>query len=304
MGNVDADYVLIVDDSATQRKHMQQVLEGDGMASQTAGSASEAIEAIHVRTPIAVVTDLEMPDMSGLQLVQTLRGTHPSLPVILTTSRGSEDVAAEALRHGAASYVPKRAIAETLGQVLRQVLSTTEAVRSAKAIGKFATRASIELEIDNDETLVPKVISRLETMLEEIGTYDEGDRMQVAMALDEALLNAIVHGNLEVPSSLREVEDGTAYQRLIDQRKLASPYRERRVRVTLEATRESAEFVITDMGPGYDPNELCDATDEEHIEGFGGRGMLMIGAFMDDVQHNDCGNEIKMIKRCSADEAA
>ncbi|MEM9827777.1 MAG: response regulator [Planctomycetota bacterium] len=293
----DAEYLLVVDDSETARHLMRSILEADGFAVETVADAESALAALHAATPIAIITDLEMPGMSGLDLVQTLRGTHPSVPVILSTAKGSEDIAASALRVGAASYVPKRDVRENLTVVVRQVLSTGEAVRSAQAVGRFATRSGIELSIGNDETLVPKVISRFEMALLELDLFDDGERMQIAMALDEALLNAIVHGNLEVPSELREVDDGVAYHDMIDQRRKQAPYKDRRVTISLDANRDQAVFVVRDMGPGYDPECLTDATDEEHIEGFGGRGMLMIDAFMDEVRLNDCGNEIVMIKR-------
>lgn len=297
---VDGDYVLVVDDSRTQQAHLAGVLRDDGLQSMTVGDGPTAIDQINRRLPIVVITDLEMPGMSGLELVQTLRGTHPSLPVVLTTSRGSEDVAAEALRHGAASYVPKRHVQSSLATVVRQVITAGETIRSVQSMGRFATRSSITLRIDNDETLVAKVISRFELTLIELGTFDDGCRMQVAMALDEAILNAIVHGNLEVDSVLREQGDGSGYQSLIEKRRVTEPYASRRVTVSLDATTDAATFVVRDEGPGFDPNHLCDATDQEHIEGLGGRGMLMINAFMDKVFHNECGNELTMVKMRSS----
>lgn len=293
----NTDHILIVDDSPTQQQLMGSVLESDGFSVRMVSGASEALAAMESELPMLVVTDLEMPGMSGLELVQTLRGIHPSLPVVLTTARGSEDIAAEALRNGAASYVPKRGVSETLPAAVRQVLSATELIRSAKEIGRFATRSLIELEIGNEESLVPKVIARMEMALVELNLFDDGGRMQVAMALDEALLNAIVHGNLEVPSTLREVDNGAAYFELIDQRKEDPKFRDRRVQIVLEATSEQAVFTITDQGPGYDRDCLADSTDEEHIEGLGGRGLLMIEAFMDEVEYNACGNQIVMTKR-------
>ena len=269
-GGGTGEYLLVVEDSQTQRTLMTSVLEKERWTVRAVDTAEQALAVVESQLPMAVITDLEMPGMSGLQLVQTLRGTHPSLPVILTTSKGSEDVAADALRHGAASYVPKRHVSQTLADVVRQVLNAGEAIRSVRAMGRFATASSITLRIDNDESLVPKVIARLELTLMELGTFDEGCRMQVAMALDEAITNAIVHGNLEVPSSLREIDGGNGYRDLIERRRGESPYADRRVTVSLDATSDKATFQIVDEGPGFDPKSLVDCTDEEHIEGVGG----------------------------------
>jgi DNA-binding response OmpR family regulator len=298
-----SDHILIVDDSPTTRQLMAVILEQDGFEVRCVESAPDALVAIEAETPLLVITDLEMPVMSGLELVQILRGLKPSLPVVMATAMGNEDVAADALRLGAASYVPKRFIHETLTAVVRQVLSATELIRSTQMVGRYATRSAIELKIGNDETLAAKVISRLEMTLIELDLFDDGGRMQVAMALDEAILNAIVHGNLEVQSSLREIDGGKPYFELIAQRKSESPYKDRQVTVSLEADNAKATFVVRDEGPGFDVASLLSETDLENLEGFGGRGLLMIDAFMNEVRYNAIGNEITMIKNRDSGEA-
>ena len=56
-------------------------------------------------------------------------------------------------------------------------------------------------------------------------------------------------------------------------------------------------YVITDEGPGFDPSSLPDPTDLENLEKASGRGLLLIRTFMDEVQHNDRGNELTMVFR-------
>lgn len=292
----DPSHILVVDDSPTQLRQMQMILEKDGFTVSTAVNGIDAMQSLQTNPPLLVVTDLQMPEMNGLELVAAVKSGAPAVPVILTTSQGSEDIAAQALREGAASYVPKRDLASTLIPVVRQVLSVNQAAQSVREVAKFAIESTITLSLANEELLVPKVISRLELPMVELDLFDEGERMQIAMALDEALLNAMVHGNLEVSSDLRQVEDGKPYTEMIQQRKKASPYKERRVRVHLQASCESATFVISDDGPGFDAAALRDPTDPENLEKAGGRGLLLINAFMDEVRHNDMGNEITMIK--------
>jgi anti-sigma regulatory factor (Ser/Thr protein kinase) len=57
------------------------------------------------------------------------------------------------------------------------------------------------------------------------------------------------------------------------------------------------QIVIRDQGPGFDPTSLPDPTQPENLERAFGRGMLLISTFMDEVRHNEQGNEITMIKR-------
>jgi anti-sigma regulatory factor (Ser/Thr protein kinase) len=68
------------------------------------------------------------------------------------------------------------------------------------------------------------------------------------------------------------------------------------VRLTALQTRTSVTYVITDEGPGFDPSALPDPTDISQLERVSGRGLLLIRTFMDEVRHNDRGNEITMIK--------
>jgi anti-sigma regulatory factor (Ser/Thr protein kinase) len=244
-----------------------------------------------------------MPEMNGLELVAAVRASTPSIPVILTTSQGSEEIAAKALRDGAASYVPKRDLNNALIPVVRQVLAVNQAAQSVREVAKFAIESTITLCLENEEVLVPKVIARLELPMVELDLFDEGERMQIAMALDEAILNAMIHGNLEVSSELRQTDDGKPYNDLIDKRKQIPPYRDRRVIVHMHASVDSATIVVRDEGPGFDAEALRDPTDPENLERAGGRGLLLINAFMDEVRHNDRGNEITMIKRKNPSES-
>lgn len=299
-----SSHILVVDDSPTQLRQMQIILEQDGFRVRTATDAQAALESIQTEAPIVVITDLQMPGMSGLELVEIISGMYPSIPVVLTTSDGSEDVAAQALRQGASSYVPKRDMASTLAPVVRQVLSVNQAAQSVREVARFAVENTLRLKLGNDETLVPNVIARLELPIVEMDLFNEGERMQIAMALDEALVNAIIHGNLEVSSDLRQTDDGKPYVDLIAKRKTESPYQDRSVYVHLHATPDQATFTIRDEGGGFDCAELRDPTNPENLERAGGRGLLLIHAFMDEVSHNELGNEIVMTKRKGTDEDA
>ena len=293
----DSSHILVVDDSPTQLRQIQFLLEKEGYVVQAAMDGVEALASIEEHVPLVVVTDLQMPEMNGLELVGSLKGTMPSLPVILTTSQGSEEIANQALKAGAASYVPKRELNETLIPVLHQVVAVTNAAKAVPPVAQNALESNITLEVSNDESQIPDIISRLELPMVELDLFDEGERMQIAMALDEALLNAMIHGNLEVSSELRQTDNGEPYVNMIAERKELSPYRERKVKIQLEATNEEITFVIRDEGPGFDAAALRDPTDPENLERAGGRGLLLINAFMDEVSHNEIGNEIRMVKR-------
>ena len=293
----DSSHILIVDDSPTQLRQIQLLLEREGFVVQSAVDGVQALASIKDNMPMLVVTDLQMPEMNGLELVASVKETIPALPVILTTSQGSEEIASQALKAGAASYVPKRELNDTLIPVLQQVMAVNKATKAVPKVAKNAIESNITLEVTNDESQIPDIISRLELPMVELDLFDEGERMQIAMALDEALLNAMIHGNLEVSSELRQSDDGAPYVNMIAKRKQEAPYNDRKVNIKLEASNEQVTFTIRDDGPGFDAAALRDPTDPENIERAGGRGLLLINAFMDEVSHNEVGNEIRMVKR-------
>ena len=238
--------------------------------------------------------------LQSIDMLTQLIDALANQPVILVSSNGDHTAICDALLSGAATSIPETLDGDTIMETVEQVLEIHQTTRDADTVDGCATSSKLELTLPSQESLVPEVIAKLESATQQMGLFDEMIWMQVAMALDEAILNAMIHGNLEVDSSLREIDDGEAYWEAIRQRREQKPYSERRTVVTLTATRHQAIFEIRDQGPGFDRNSVMDATDPENLEALGGRGLLMIDAFMDEVIYNDAGNQITMIKRKAA----
>lgn len=293
----EAELILLVEDSPTQAAHMRFILEDAGYRVAVAVDGRAGLESVRSQLPMLVVTDLHMPEMNGLELVEQLRREFASLPVILTTAAGTEDIATEALRRGAASYVPKRKAETLLVETVRQIIALAGADRMARKLVECQTSSHLTFSLYNDDTLVPAVIARIRDQLLEMGICDNAGLMPVSTALDESLVNAMIHGNLEVSSKLRDEDAGKPYRDQIVERRALSPYCDRRVHVELTTNRDEACIVIRDEGPGFDPSKIPDPRDPSNIEKVSGRGLLLIQTFMDEVRHNEQGNEITMIKR-------
>jgi CheY-like chemotaxis protein/anti-sigma regulatory factor (Ser/Thr protein kinase) len=294
-----AHTVLIVDDAPIDRHLAGSIVQKmAGWQPRFAAHGGEALEEIARAMPDVVLTDMLMPEMDGLQLVQAIRSRFPMLPVILMTAHGSEDVAIQALQKGAASYVPKKSLQRDLEETLDQVLSASRSRILEHRLLSRLDHVEACFTLENDTGLIPALVSHLEEDVGRLKLAEPGSLVLLGVALHEALTNAMLHGNLELESALREADE-KQYYRLSVERRTQEPYLSRRVFVTARLTRSELVFTVRDEGNGFDPASLPDPTDPMNVGKVSGRGLLLIHTFMDRVSHNDKGNEITMVKVCA-----
>ena len=290
--------ILVVDDVALDR-HLAGTLleEHPGWVAVFAEDGREAIALIQKEVPDLVLTDLQMPELNGLELVEAIRRDYSYLPVILMTAHGSEDIAAAALKAGAASYVPKRDLARDLVLTTEKVLDMARFHRNQQQVLECLIETELRFVLSNDPNHVQPLIRHLQDHLTLMNLADKGGLIRVGTALHESLINAMEHGNLELSSELRESEQPEAYRSLVEARRKQQPYCDRRVLVIAHFSREQAVFVIRDDGLGFDRSTLRDPRDPANLGKCSGRGLFLIRTFMDEVSFNEAGNEITMIKR-------
>lgn len=288
--------VLVVDDSRVDQQLAASLLEEAGYRTELAGNGREAMACLEAQAPDLILTDLQMPEMSGLELVEAVHARYPRIPVVLVTAHGSEEIAAAALRAGAASYVPKRNLGKDLAPTLERVLGVAPARRDEESAVKWLAETGYRFVLDNGCAWLRPVVAHFQEELLRRGFCDETELMQVGMALHEALTNAAHHGNLELDSSLRQ--DGIEpYLALMQERCTVPPYCHRKVDVLATFKGEEASFVIRDDGKGFNPATVPDPRDPKNLARLSGRGLMLIRTFMDDVRHNDRGNEVTLVKR-------
>jgi len=118
----------------------------------------------------------------------------------------------------------------------------------------------------------------MDQLLEQLGVHgwSPSDIFAIHLAAEEAIVNAIVHGN-----------------------KLDAA---KRVHVCCHVSPEVARIEVTDEGPGFDPAAVPDCRDDERLEAPGGRGVMLMRTFMTRIEYNDRGNRVLMEKRRARDE--
>lgn len=292
--------VLIVDDSKVDRMIAAGLLaKRPNLAVVHAGDGKEALIQLEVDQPDIVLTDLQMPEMNGLELVEAVRKRYPLIPVILMTAQGSEEIAVQALQLGASSYVPKKHLAQDLLPTVERILTAVSAERNTSRLMNRMLRSDYEFVLENDASLIPSAVGYLREGASQLNLCNDADRLRIGIALEEALLNALYHGNLEVSSELRALDDKAFYE-LAKQRSVEAPYWDRRIFVRASFTRDAATYTIRDEGPGFNISNVSDPTDPANLDRPYGRGMLLMRTFMDKVTYNETGNAVTMVKRVEA----
>lgn len=110
--------ILIVEDDVAIREGVRDALEGAGFACLEAEDATHAIELVHSTVPDLILLDVVLPDFDGFGVLRRVRESHPSLPVIMLTARGEEQLRVKGLRSGADDYVVKPfSIVELLARI-------------------------------------------------------------------------------------------------------------------------------------------------------------------------------------------
>jgi len=287
--------VLIVDDSAMDRQIAGTWVQKAGCTPYYAVDGQEALDTIRKDRPDIVLTDLNMPKIDGLELVKSLNVSHPTLPIILMTAFGSEQIAVEGLQAGASSYVPKANFRENLQQALQTVISVIGAEQQRELVRHFHQDTESRFVLGYEPGGSQALISFIGESMTRLGFCDNSTLLRISTALAEALINAIDHGNLELDSKLREGGNND-YHRLGQKRMQEAPYRDRRVYVTVRLSAPQARFTIRDEGPGFDPATLPDPTDPENLLRPSGRGVMLMRSFLDHISYSANGNEVTLIK--------
>ena len=160
----------------------------------------------------------------------------------------------------------RRTIAELHDIIEKTLLFKLQRIDPAQK----AVREKIDLELPSDLTLMNVVLEYLLDRVAKLGLI-KVEQSNLFVALDEAFVNAVKHGNRNDPSKL--------------------------LRVTAELSAHEAIFTVEDEGDGFDVREIPDPRDPANLFKSNGRGVLLIYNIMDEVEYSERGTRLKMVKR-------
>jgi two-component system C4-dicarboxylate transport response regulator DctD len=130
---MDKIQVLLVEDDPTVRAGSEQALELADFTVSSFESAEPAARLLQANSPLVLVSDVRLPGMSGLELLEAARAIDPELPVILVTGHGDIAMAVQAMHDGAYDFLEKPYSSEQLADVVRRAVDKRRLQLEAKA---------------------------------------------------------------------------------------------------------------------------------------------------------------------------
>jgi NtrC-family two-component system response regulator AlgB len=126
--------VLVVDDDPKILRTLEIMLSGDGHEVVTAGSAEDALERLQTRGVDVALVDLQLPGMSGADLLRRLRDEHRDVQAVIITAHGSIETAVEAMKEGAFDYLTKPFSPDQVRHRLQQIEQVTRLQREVAGL--------------------------------------------------------------------------------------------------------------------------------------------------------------------------
>ena len=254
--------ILIIDDHDDLASSLKDVFSSAGHEVTILENRNEALEDENIDSYDVVVVDLDDepggPNTNGT-------GKNPSKPLTLAADRNVKafKIAAAHFRRDEFDENELRELIETTLNYKIRFIDKEDIVRHL--------REKIEFELPSAISPMHSILEYLTKRVEKLGVVNP-EQSNLFVALDEAFVNAVKHGN--------KFDAGKV------------------VRITAEISPQEARFTIEDEGEGFDVNSIPDPLDPTNLFKASGRGVLFIYNIMDDVQYNDRGNRLTMVKKC------
>jgi len=261
--------ILIVDSNAELRALLEQVLGDLGHEVVATGSREEALARDDLEDFDLVISDLTDDAEGGVQILSELKKKQLLVPIVVSSEETNQNGIVKAFKMGAANFLRRPYDKDELRNIVEKTLGYKLRFLEDLKVIPFV-RERIEFELPSDLSLMNGVLHYLLEHVSRLGII-KPDRSNLFIALDEAFVNAVKHGNKH------------------DHHKL--------VRITAELSAKEARFTIEDEGEGFNVHALPDPCDPTNLFKTSGRGVLLIHNIMDEVEYNERGNRLTMIKR-------
>ena len=261
--------ILIIDDHDDLASELDEVFTHTGHSVKVVENRDDALAISDLSKFDLLITDLDV-----LPGDPASNGASAFCPEVKPANGGNEHV--RAFKIGAANFRRDQFDENELKDLIATVLDYKIRFVDKRDVVQ-GLHEHIVFELPSALSLMHIVLEYLIKRVERLGVC-KPEQSNLFVALDEAFVNAVKHGNKYDAGKL--------------------------IRVTADVSNSEAKFTVEDEGEGFDVNSIPDPLEPENLFKTSGRGVLFIYNIMDEVQYNDRGNRLTMVKKALKPEDA
>jgi YesN/AraC family two-component response regulator len=290
--------ILIVEDDYGSREFLYSLIKLEGFDVEMAINGEDGLEKHASYNPDLIICDIQMPKMDGLEMLSRLRKEKSDTFFIITTAFGSEDYAIEALRLGANNYLKKPIDKKSLIGLIKKYKSIIDhRLLTKKAEGKIIEKELkivFETNIEHVSTIVSQLLSEINV------SFDDSERTNIELGLDELITNSIEHGNLGITFEEKVyAADSNRIPELYKEKMNNLELAKRKIYIDFKQKDGYCEWIITDEGKGFDWKSIPDPTQGAQLMELNGRGIFITNFLFDEMEYMGIGNQVRVKKKHS-----
>jgi len=284
--------ILIVDDDQAIRTYLESALTKENHEIQTAENGLEGLSLFPTFKPDLIFSDIQMPEMDGLEMLETIRSQDEDIVVIMMTSYGSEENAIKALNLGANNYLKKPILHPDLLNIIQKCETIIKTRGNKPQVSEWIMKRELTMKFGND---VEKLSGIIEYLVGEVGDIlPKVKQTGIRLSLMELLINAIEHGNFEITDQeKKEAVEANNYKALLKDKLENSPFAVRDISVNFKQDPTGIEWIITDEGQGFDWKNITSPLDSSKSSLNRGRGIFLSRFQFDELNFIGKGNQIR-----------
>ena len=297
--------ILFADSDDAFRERIRAFFKKAGWSFDIVGDGKSAVQAVTERKYDVIITDYEMPGISGLTLLKNLREQRPTQAIIVLTSRFQFEDAIEIMRQGAVDCLSKPCNFKELRQSVNRVIEGSREQHITNNLFRFVGTQTTTYEFTSKQLTNPKIPLTILDNLYDAGIIDRRTHLKMLLAFQEALTNSLEHGNLELKSEWKMDfnDQGMDKFTLLKKSRLDDPvYANRKIYLGTSYHNGLLTIAIRDDGKGFIVGSLKLKRDAPVSLEFHGRGTKIMTAIMDEVTFTDNGRQIVLRKKLNNGE--
>lgn len=290
--------ILVVEDDESLSRVLEKSLQRFHYEVVCARNGREGLELYRTAKPDLIISDIDMPVMGGLELLDAIRAEDDDVIIIMATGYGCEEYAIRALHSKANTYLKKPIELQDLWMLLNKYAESIKGQSEAVEIEESIVNRTLCMSLSNEMSNADRAAVRLANEVKPF--FSRSDILGLRLGLFEILVNAMEHGNLgitqEEKNSVLE-EDLEQINSLYEERMKNPEYADRKVTIDFAMEQLFCEWTISDQGKGFNVENYPKGTDEESgLPTSTGHGIFLARLQFDEFEYLGCGNTVRLRK--------